>query len=211
MEKIVNTPTCPICIKNYSCTIIPKVLYPCGHGICNKCLIDYKDHTEENGNNINELKCPQCREVIVQEFENYDLQHITNNVNLNALSYWSKRLLEAVEVRGVTVHIDDKILPFCKTIFTRIVYNEDLKTLNFTKTENWSECDRQKVESISKSFINALSNSKIGVEEALDWVTVLNMPQRVEVKLLVDVNKYYTSKSFLKQMNAEWLMNALYE
>ena len=211
MKKIVNTPTCPICLRNYSCIIIPKILYPCGHGMCNKCIVDYREHMEENENDVNELKCPQCREIIVQEFENYDLQHITNNVSLNTLSYWSKRLVQAIDTRGITINIDEKMVPFCKTLFTRIVYNEDLKTLEYIKSDDWSECDRQRVKSLSKTFINALSCSEIDVDEALNWISVLNMPQGVEIKMLKAVNKFYTTKHFLKQMNAEWLLNTLYE
>lgn len=211
MEKIVNTPPCPICLKNYSHDVQPKILYPCGHGMCNKCLIDYRKHAEEADGNVDALQCPQCREIIVQDFENYDLQHITNNVNYNTMPYWSRRLLEAVDSRGMVVDINEKLLPFCKTLFTRIVYSEDLRTLGHIKCDNWTECDRQKVHSISNAFIAALTQSNIDVNEALDWITVLNMPQRVEIKLLHSVNKYYTSKDFLKRMNAEWLMETLYE
>ena len=102
-------------------------------------------------------------------------------------------------------------MPFCRTLFTRIVYSEDLNTLAHVKTENWTECDRQKVQSIVKSFLSALINSDTPVDEALDWISVLNMPQRVEIKLLQDVNKFYNCKDFLKRMNAEWLMDTLFE
>ena len=211
MNKIVNTPPCPICLKNYSSTVIPKLIYPCGHGICSACLTDFQRYEEEENGNVDEIRCPQCREIIVQSFENYDLQHITNNVNLNSMPYWSKRLLEAVDTRGAVIEIDDKLMPFCRTLFTRIVYSEDLKTLAHIKTDNWTECDRQKVQSIIRAFLGALINSDTQVNEALDWISVLNMPQRVEVKLLQDVNKFYTCKDFLKRMNAEWLMDTLFE
>ena len=211
MNKIVNTPPCPICLKNYSSTVIPKILYPCGHGMCNKCLSDFKAHEEEVNGNIDEVQCPQCRGIIIQDFENYDLQHITNNVDLNSMPYWSKRLLEAVDTRGAVIDIDEKVMPFCRTLFTGIVYSEDLNTLGHIKTENWTECDRQKVQSIIKSFLSALINSNTPVNDALDWISVLNMPQRVEIKLLQDVNKFYNCKDFLKRMNAEWLMDTLFE
>ena len=71
-------------------------------------------------------------------------------------------------------------------------------TLGHIKTENWTECDRQKVQSINKSFLSALINSDTPVNEALDWISVLNMPQRVEIKLLQDVNKFYNCKDFLE-------------
>ena len=211
MDNFVNTPTCPICLKNYTFNVVPKILYPCGHGICNKCLIEFKEHEQDEHGSIDEIKCPQCREVIVQDFENYDLQHITNNVEFNSMPYWSRRLLEAVDTRGAIVDIDEKLLPFCKTLFTRLVYNDDIKTLGKIKTENWTECDREKVYSITRAFTQALTESHVSVDEALDWITVLNVPKRVETILLHDVNKYYTMKNFLKSRRAEWLMDALFE
>lgn len=211
MQKIVNTPPCAICLRNYSSTVVPKILYPCGHGMCSQCLYEFKEHEENSNGSTDEIKCPQCREIIVQEFENYDLQHITNNVDFDTMPYWSRRLLEAVDTRGAVINIDEKLLPFCKTLFTRIVYAEDFKLLGNIKTENWSECDREKVSSVIRAFLSALTQSKIDVDEALDWINVLNVPQRVEIKILHDVNKYYTTQSFLKRLNATWLMDTLFE
>tara|TARA_A100001015_G_C15000440_1_gene718230 strand:+ start:1707 stop:2231 length:525 start_codon:yes stop_codon:yes gene_type:complete len=174
-------------------------------------MIDFKDHTEEQEGTADELQCPQCRQVIVEEFENYDLQHITNNVDTNTLPYWSRRLIEAVHPRGTVVEIDDKLLPFCKTLFTRIVYKDDLNTLGHIKSDKWTVCDRQKVDSITKAFINALTYSKIEVDEAIDWITVLNVPHRVEVRILHDVHKYFTTKKFLQRVGGEWLMDTLFD
>jgi len=209
--KIVNSPCCAICLKNYSCLIVPKILSPCGHGICSECLHTFKEHEEEKNGSLEDLKCPQCRGIIIGDFENYDLQHITNNVDLNHMPYWSKRLLEAIDNRGAIVEVDEKLMPFCRTLFTRIVYNEDIKVLGLVKSENWTDCDRQKIRSISGAFTTALTVSQIDVDEALDWITVLNVPQCVEVKLLHDVNRYYTTRNFLKTRNAEWLMDTLFE
>ena len=179
--------------------------------MCNRCLIEFKQHTEEHEGTTDELQCPQCRAVIVEEFENYDLQHISNNVNLDSLPYWSKRLMEAIDSRGTVVHIDDKLKPFCKTLFTRIVYKDDLNIIGLIKQDKWTECDKQKVQSITKSFLKAITYSKIKVDEALDWISVLNMPKRVENHVLYDVNRYYTTKQFLGRMSAEWLMDSLFD
>ena len=88
---------------------------------------------------------------------------------------------------------------------------ENIEVFDANLLENWTECDRQKVQSIIKSFLSALINSNTPVNDALDWISVLNMPQRVEIKLLQDVNKFYNCKDFLKRMNAEWLMDTLFE
>lgn len=206
MERnIVVTPNCPICLKNYSSTCIPKIAYPCGHGMCGECILDYRQHNEED----NELKCPICREVIVQDFENYDLQYISNNVNTDVMSYWSRRLLEIVESKGSTVQIHEKMLPFCRTIFTRLVYRDDFKILGIVDHVCWTHEDRQKINRLSRTFLKALACTNSDAEEALNWVHVLNVPTSVESILIRDVNRFYNGKNFLETMDGEWLLDSL--
>ena len=206
MENIVVTPTCPICLKNYDATTIPKICYPCGHGMCGQCIISYREHEESE-----DITCPLCRGVVVEDFENYDLQHITNEVNINMMPYWSRRLLEAVNKRGGTINIDEQLLPFCKTIFTRIIYKDDYKILARTDEDVWTKTDIEKVEHLTRAFIKALVQSKIEVDEALNWIHVLNIPSNIENHVIKDVNRYYTARGFLKRMNALWLMDPLFE
>lgn len=202
---IVVTPVCPICLKNYSSTCIPRIFYPCGHGICNYCLIQLKDHSENPG----EITCPQCREPVVQDFSNYDLQDITNNVNTDVLGYWSRRLLEAVGLDGTTVHINDRIKPFCQTLFTRLVFKDDYRAMDGTEEVLWTEDERQKVKSLIKTMLHALLESQVDSKEAISWVTVFQLPSNIEKKVLNDVNKFYESIQFLEEINATWVMDAI--
>ena len=205
-RNIVITPKCPICLKMYDSVTLPKTLYPCGHGMCSECLVSYAKHGEENDPAV-DLKCPLCREPIVQEFDNYDLQSITNNVNTNTLSYWTQRLLETMDKDGEEIVLNDELIPFSKTIVTRVCYRNDFKIMD--KLDIWSKDDHTKVHALCKTFVEALQTSNTTVDKALKWIEVLNVPPSVENQLITKINKFFTAKSFLETMDAEWLMDAL--
>lgn len=203
-RNIVITPKCPVCHSMYDCNTTPKVL-GCGHGICSECLISYATHN----NSTAELTCPLCRAPIVQDFENYDLQSITNDVNFSTIPYWSQRLLETLDKDGETVTLHEKLAPFSKTIMIRICYREDFRVLDKIDTDIWSKEDTGKIRSLCKSFIKALRRSDCAVDNALKWIEVLNLPSIIENKLVQRTNKYFVAKNFLSSMDAVWLMDAL--
>lgn len=205
-RNIVLTPKCPICHSLYDCMVIPKVLYPCGHGICSECLVKYSTHEE---NDSVELKCPLCREPIIQDFENYDLQSITNDVNTNTIQYWSQRLLETLDKDGEIITLHEKLIPFSKTIVMRMCYRDEYKIMDKTDIDIWTKEDKLKVRSLCRSFIRALERSDASVDHALKWIEVLNVPPIIENCLVQKTNKYYVSKQFLGSMDATWLMDAL--
>lgn len=204
--NVIITPSCPICLKNYSCTVIPKMFFPCGHGACSKCMIQYKEHKEDE-----ELTCPLCRQEIKAEFENYELQEITNKVNTDELSYWSRRLVEAVELPGVSITINDQIKSMSKSLFTRLVYKDEIRMLENAEEILWTIDEKQKVKMLSNTFIKALLRSDMESKEALNWITVLNVPTNVENVLLANVHKFYKAKQFLTEIDGEWLLDAFSE
>ena len=202
-RSFVVTPSCPICLKSYDARPTPKILYPCGHGMCAECIDTYREHEGD------EMKCPLCREVIVQDFENYDLQDITSGVNRDTLSYWSQRLLEILDRNGEIVHLDKQLMPFCRALYTRIAYSDDLKVLDGVDADVWSVDDRARVALLTKTFLRALQTSDVPIEDALRWIYVLNTPSLVENELIQHVNKFYANKEFLRSMKADWLLDTL--
>lgn len=205
---IVVTPLCPICLNNYSSKYLPRILYPCGHGMCNYCYLKLKEHTAENNEDAVCL-CPKCREPIVEAVSNYDLQEITQNVNTDLLGYWSRRLLGVVGLEGQTVHINENVKPLCQTIFTRICFQEDFTVMEGTDQLLWTEEERHKVKALSRSMIRSLLENPIEKEDALNWISVFHLPSSVEKAILWDVNKFYKSKQFLEKMDATWIMDAI--
>lgn len=203
--NFVTTPTCPICLKCYSSSVIPRIMYPCGHGCCAECIIEYRAHNEDSDT----LTCPQCRQEIEKDFNNYDLQEITNNVDTDTLNYWTRRLMEVVRPYGRNVNIRDDVKPLSRTIFTRLVFKDDYKVMGDIDEFLWSMEDRQKVKSLSKCFIEALLHSDIDTKTALNWLSVLHLSTSIENVLLNDVHKFYKCKQFLEEIEATWLMDAI--
>ena len=75
----------------------------------------------------------------------------------------------------------------------------------------WTIDEKQKVRMLSNTFIKALLRSDIDSKEALNWITVLNVPTNVENVLLANVHKFYKAKQFLTEIDGEWLLDAFSE
>lgn len=203
--SVLCTPKCPICFHNYSADIKPKVLYPCGHGICQKCLESFRNHEETEGNE--EICCPICRETIVQEFNNYDLLSITDNVQNKNLSYWCKRLLEHVDLEGWEIQMHPKIEQFAKVICSRIAYSTLFDDMEEKGREYWSTDDLVSFKAFKRSFVHTLNENNIPSSDAISWLRVLHLPHKAEKLLMQDIVNFYEVKAFLAPMEGEWLMN----
>ena len=132
-------------------------------------------------------------------------------MNTDELSYWSRRLTEAVDLPGVSITINDQIKSMSKTLFTRLVYKDEIRMLENAEEILWTIDEKQKVRMLSNTFIKALLRSDIESKEALNWITVLNVPTNVENVLLANVHKFYKAKKFLTEIDGEWLLDAFSE
>lgn len=204
--KITLTPACPVCLKNYDCNVIPQILYPCGHGICMGCLKEYRSHAAEDDND--HVTCPLCRATIENEFHNYDLQHITNEVNMSLLPFWGQRFIESLDNTGNEVTMNKDILPFAHVLFVCHVYRHDFSIMGGKET--WSEDERRKVHRFAKCFVQTLKRDDISVQLALKWLAVVNVPQAIENVVIQRVNKFYHVKQFLQSVEGVWLMDVFF-
>lgn len=203
--SFIVTPKCPICRQNYCTDIRPTVLYPCGHGMCNECIESLREHEEEQGNE--DVKCPVCREIIVQDFLNYDLVSITDQVRTDSLTYWSKRLVENIALEGYEIELHPQVEAFSKVICIRMAYSDLLNDVEDKSREYWSKEELIMVTSFKKIFVHALRQSNIVAKDALSWMQVLCLPTKIEKLLLREVVNFYESKAFLAPMKAEWLLD----
>ena len=78
--------SCSICLQNYNTQACkPIVIDPCGHGLCEKCFLDYNNNSNNNNNNqnqINNKSCPECRKQITSVIPNRSLIDYLNSQNL---------------------------------------------------------------------------------------------------------------------------------
>lgn len=91
-------PICPVCQKQYSNSVKPIVLHPCGHGICESC----QDKCEERGL----IRCSICRELVTTVAPNYDLRGMCKDEDIP----WKQRLISKLDhLAGEEIEIDDSL------------------------------------------------------------------------------------------------------
>jgi hypothetical protein len=202
---ILCTPKCPICIRNYSNKVIPTVLYPCGHGLCKTCIQKYRTVQHDEGNE--EIPCPICREPIVKDFNNYDLRAITENVYNDELSYWSKRLIEQVDLEGSELYIHPQVEQFSKAICTRIAYKTDMNNMDEKEEEFWTSEEVIVFKTFKRSFLQTLKKHDISADVGLKWLRVLVLPKNYNKIMLTEVLAFYDIKAFLEPLEADWLID----
>jgi hypothetical protein len=203
--SVLCTPKCPICFSNYSADVKPKVLYPCGHGMCVSCIASFRSHEEDAGNE--DIKCPVCRATVIQEFDNYDLLAITDRVENQDLTYWCRRLLEHVELEGCEIEMHPRIEQFAKVICTRISYNTVLEDMEDKQRQFWAADDLIMFKSFKRIFVNTIKNNKVPAKDALRWLQVLHLPPKIEKIVMQEIVNFYEVKAFLAPMGGEWLMD----
>jgi hypothetical protein len=194
----IATPVCPICHNNYEFSVEPRVLYPCGHGLCKVCIDAYRDHDGED------IKCPTCRQPIEKDFKNYDLIEITNNVNTMDMSEWCKKLIGCVEPTLDTFIVHPKIESFAEVICSRISMDSAIKNMIATPLEFWSADEKKKFDTFVLAFISVLKSTDTSLKDALKWLKVLRVPNDHLVRK--EMMMFYDSKAFLETLGGVWIL-----
>lgn len=194
---MICTPSCSICLKNYSKDCKPVILQPCGHGGCSTCIDTLQSREQD-------AKCPICRATIQASPPNYDLREITSNVERQH-TYWGRRLMEIVDLPGNAIEISPSIEPFCKIICYRLSLDIMLKEIKDTMTSE------QKIEiyRFKEIWKRAMIKSNICIEDAMSWLKVFELPYCVHQNMIEFVLEFYEKKYFLEKHNAMWIMDAI--
>lgn len=198
-------PKCPVCLRRYSSTVKPMTLQPCSHGMCETCIGKYREIKEEEGQDI---KCPKCREVVIEEKPNYDLIDIMPSENLET-NPWLKKLLDTFEETGVTVPVHMHVEELSKLIVTRINNDREIQGLSNTEKNEWLESDIKLLKTMKQEFINCVLDMEVDFKQMHGWLQVLNLPSSIENYFTSELLTIYENKRFLSQFNAEWLMDLI--
>lgn len=183
---MICTPTCPICLKNYSKECRPVVLQPCGHGGCTECIETLQSiHDESN--------CPICRENIISHRPNYDLREITDSVGMQE-SYWGRRLMETIQIPGQNICISEDIRKFCKILCYRIAVQFD---------------EKEEMHKFCRIFLRTLRKADTTVDDAFSWLKVFRLPIEVHAYMVEQTLEFYENKYFLEKHDALWIMDAI--
>lgn len=211
-NTIVVTPVCPICQKNYSETVHPMVLQPCGHGLCKICLLSLREHSEnqydEDGEEIC-AKCPQCREEIIEEKPNYDLREITQNVRVNnRLGYWEKQILDLSCMSGRKIFFSEELKPYSKIICVRLAFDEVFVNMKMPPS-SWTRPERSAMLSMKNALIKSITKTNERLTVICKWIGLLAFPKDIETYFLKFFLQWYEYKNFLDKIDGAWLLDVL--
>lgn len=197
-------PKCPVCLRRYSPEVKPMILQPCSHGMCEVCITKYREIKDEEGEDI---KCPKCREVVIEEKPNYDL--IDTMPSQTEGNYWVKKLMDAFDETGVTIPVHRHVEELSKLLVTRINSDRQLQSLSNTEKEEWIQSDIKLIKSMKQELVDSVLELDIEFKELHGWIQVLNLPSCIENYLISEMLTVYENKEFLRQFNAEWLMDLI--
>lgn len=205
MNTYVIMPKCPVCLNNYSHDVKPVVLQPCCHGCCSNCVAEYRRISEDNDEE--DITCPQCREIVIEEKPNYDLIEMIPDQRKH--EYWTEKLIELTERRGeqLQVHVDVEV--FSKLICLRITENKRLIEISYKRRNEWSSSDQKLIRNIKQEVDRCIMCLDCDFAEIVKWVQVLNLPSSIETYMMSHLLNFYDSKKFLQPMGAEWLMDLI--
>ena len=215
-DKLVITPICPVCRKNYSDKVKPMIMQPCGHGICSICLNTLKDYVtpdiDDRGNPIvgeTPAKCPSCRKPIISETPNYDLREITANVNLDHVSgYWEKQIAQMCELKGIQIKFSRFVRKYAKPICMRMAYNETFVNM-IDGPALWTKSERGAVLIMKNCLIRCVNNTNDELDTLCKWIGVLAFTKSVERYFIQFFLEWYEHKEFLQEMDGVWIMDVI--
>lgn len=200
----VTLPKCPVCLRRYSSTVKPMILQPCSHGMCEVCIGKYREIKDAEGEDI---QCPKCREVVIEEKPNYDLIDILPREATG--NPWLKKLMDAFDETGVSIPVHNHVEQLSKLIVTRINNDIKLQSLSNTEKNEWLGSDIKLLKSMKQDLIVCVLGLDIDFKQMHGWIQVLNLPSSIENYFTSELLTIYENKRFLKQFDAEWLMDLI--
>jgi hypothetical protein len=191
------TPKCPVCQNRYSTSVKPMTMHPCNHGCCEDCIIAYRENSQED------IKCPICREVVIEEKPNYDLIEMLPDPRNQG--YWGKKLMECYDRTGVTVYIHEEVELFAKPILSRVANHSQLQKMK----KPWTQEDRKLLSTIKDNFRECIIFSECNFDQSTKWLQVMDFPKPIENYLMSQIMTLFEMKDFLAPMEAEWLLELI--
>ena len=105
-----SLPRCQICHNRYSLDLVPYILQPCSHGMCQQCINDYIVVRSST-------TCPTCRTTILRHSVNYDLKDMCQA----PLEGWREEFMTRLSKHPeIHITLDDVIMPAIPLILCRL-------------------------------------------------------------------------------------------
>lgn len=207
MSRYVSLPKCPVCQNRYSSTVKPMILQPCSHGMCEACIARYREVKEDDHETDDEITCPKCREVVIEEKPNYDMMEMMAPEDSN--HYWTEKLVGTFERAGISVNVHRNVEVLSKLLVSRIVNDDRIQSIGHKVQKEWSEADIKLIKGLKQELSDCIITLEMDFTEASSWIQVLNLPRDFETYLTSQLVTIFENRRFLKQMDAEWLMDLI--
>lgn len=186
MASIVVWPTCPICLKRYgSDKVVPLLLYPCGHGVCEECFEACREHSGSAP-----VSCSVCRCAVEHHSVNYDLRNAVTDDERCDMDDCENAFMSFVSMSfpaGHEVNLDDELTPWLPLIVYRLMDSVNVSRL--------------------KSILCKLTLEK-SIIDVYHWIEVLDFPADDEVRIFRIVRWMQKSMRFLDSSH-HWLLRVL--
>lgn len=207
MPTYVSLPKCPVCLKRYSNSVKPMILQPCSHGMCEACIVRYREINEGDHESDGEIKCPKCREVVIEEKPNYDMLEMMTPEDSN--HFWTEKLINTYERAGISVDVHRNVEVLSKLLVSRIVNDDRIQSLGHKIQAEWSDTDIKLIKGLKQELSDCIITLEMDFSEASSWIQVLNLPRDFETYLTSQLVTIFENRRFLKEMDAEWLMDLI--
>ena len=206
-KTYVSLPKCPVCLKRYSHAVKPMSLQPCSHGMCEHCIIRYREIKEEDDETDNEIRCPKCREIVIEEKPNYDMMEMMAQEDSN--HYWTQKLIDSHEKAGVAVDVHRNVEVLSKLLVSRIVNDDRIQSIGHKTPQEWTDTDIKLIKDLKQEVSDCIITLEMDFSEATKWVQVLNLPRDFETYFTSQLVTIFENRRFLQDMDAEWLMDLI--
>jgi len=205
LRQYITLPKCPVCLRRYSKDVKPMVLMPCSHGICKHCVDEYRKMTEEDDEG--EIKCPKCREPVIEEKPNYDLMDAMPQES--SANYWAQKLVNSYESAGISINMHETVEALSKLILSRIANDARIQSISHKTRAEWLDSDIKLVKSMKQDFVDCIVNLDMSFRDATSWIQVLNLPPSFENYFTTQAVVVFENKRFLNQFEASWLLDLI--
>jgi len=153
-----------------------------------------------------EMTCPVCREVVIEEKPNYDL---LTTIPKEERNHWTEKLVENCENIGINVVVSDRIECMSELLVLRIINNDRIQSFSDKLRSEWTGGDIMLVKQMKQAFIDSITATDMDFSEVMRWIQVLALPNDFENYFTTQMITVFENKKFLQRMEAEWLLDII--
>jgi hypothetical protein len=96
-----------------------------------------------------------------------------------------------------------------KLLVSRIVNDDRIQSIGHKTPQEWTDTDIKLIKGLKQEVSDCIITLEMDFSEATKWVQVLNLPRDFETYFTSQLVTIFENRRFLKDMDAEWLMDLI--